>query len=146
MQLASGQRLGHYDIVAPIGAGGMGAVYRAHDAVLRRTVAIKVLHDDLAGEARGKLLREARAASALSHPHICSVHNVEEAEGFAFIVMEHVSGRPLQTLAGRALLPSQVQRYGMQIARALELNYLLRFHKFSMLFCRRWLCFFSATA
>lgn len=120
MQLASGQRLGHYDIVAPIGAGGMGAVYRAHDTVLRRTVAIKVLHDDLAGEARGKLLREARAASALSHPHICSVHNVEEAEGFAFIVMEHVSGRPLQTLAGRALLPSQVQRYGMQIARALE--------------------------
>ena len=82
MQLASGQRLGHYDIVAPIGAGGMGAVYRAHDTVLRRTVAIKVLHDDLAGEARGKLIREARAASALSHPHICSVHNVEEAEGF----------------------------------------------------------------
>ena len=75
----------------------MGAVYRAHDTVLRRTVAIKVLHDDLAGEARGQLLREARAASALSHPHICAVHNVEEAEGFAFIVMEHVSGRPLQS-------------------------------------------------
>ena len=120
MQLAGGQRLGHYDIVAPIGAGGMGAVYRAHDTVLRRTVAIKVLHDDLAGEARGQLLREARAVSALSHPHICAVHNVEEAEGFAFIVMEHVSGRTLQALAGRALPAPQVQRYGIQIARALD--------------------------
>ena len=120
MQLVGGQRLGHYDIVAPIGAGGMGAVYRAHDTVLRRTVAIKVLHDDLAGDARGQLLREARAASALSHPHICAVHNVEEAGGFAFIVMEHVSGRPLQALAGRAQPASQVQRYGIQIARALD--------------------------
>jgi eukaryotic-like serine/threonine-protein kinase len=120
MQLAGGQRLGHYDIVAPIGAGGMGAVYRAHDTMLRRTVAIKVLHDDLAGEARAQLLREARAVSALSHPHICAVHNVEEAEGFAFIVMEHVAGRTLQALAGRALPAPQVQRYGMQIARALD--------------------------
>ena len=120
MQLASGQRLGHYEIVAPIGGGGMGAVYRAHDTVLRRTVAIKVLHDDLAGDARGQLLREARAVSALSHPHICAVHNVEEAEGVAFIVMEHVSGRTLQTLAGHALPAPQVQRYGIQIARALD--------------------------
>src|SRR5262245_33875758 len=95
MQLAGGQRLGHYDIVAPIGAGGMGTVYRAYDTVLRRTVAIKLLHDDLAGEARGQLLREARAASALSHTHICAVHNVEEADGFTFIVMAHVSGSPL---------------------------------------------------
>lgn len=116
---ASGHRLGHYEILARIGAGGMGEVYRARDTVLRRTVAIKVLHADLAGDARGHLLREARAASALSHPHICIVHSVEEADGFAFIVMEYVSGKPLDRLIREVLSADQVRRYGIQIAHAL---------------------------
>ncbi len=119
MVLAIGQRLGHYEIQAPIGSGGMGAVYRAHDTLLRRTVAIKVLHSDLAGDARARLLREARAASALSHPRICTVHSVEEADGFTFIVMEHVAGEPLHQVGAR-LTGDQISRYGIQIARALE--------------------------
>jgi eukaryotic-like serine/threonine-protein kinase len=119
MVLATGQRLGHYEVLAAIGSGGMGAVYRAHDTLLRRTVAIKVLHGDLAGDARAHLLREARAASALSHPNICTVHSVEDADGFAFIVMEYVSGQPLDQISAR-LSSDQISRYGTQIARALD--------------------------
>ena len=119
MAFAAGHRLGHYEILAPLGAGGMGEVYRAHDTLLRRTVALKVLRANVGGETRGLLLREARAASALSHPHICTIHSVEEAEGVSFIVMEHLSGHNLQELTKRALPADQVRRYGIQIARAL---------------------------
>ena len=119
MALAAGDRIGHYEILAPIGAGGMGEVFRARDTLLRRTVAIKVLHAGVAHGARGRLLREARAASQLSHPHICSVHSVEEADGYAFIVMEYISGRPLHTLIHSALPAERTRRYGIQIAQAL---------------------------
>jgi serine/threonine protein kinase len=119
MRFTAGHRLGHYEILSPIGAGGMGEVYRAHDTMLRRTVALKVLRADIGGEARGLLLREARAASALSHPHICTIHSVEEADGVSFIVMEHVEGQSLQELTQRALPPDRIRRYGSQIARAI---------------------------
>ncbi|MCI0402311.1 MAG: serine/threonine protein kinase [Acidobacteria bacterium] len=120
--LSPGTKLGHYKILAPIGAGGMGEVYRAHDEQLDRDVAIKVLpashfSDDTA---RARLLREARAAAALNHPHICTIHEVGEADGQAYIAMELVEGRPLAEVIPRGGLPvEQVLRYGSQIAGAL---------------------------
>ena len=88
----TGQRLGHFRIVDRIGAGGMGVVYRAHDEHLDRDVAIKVLPAASFRDpsARARLLREARTASKLNHPHICTIHEVGEAEGQAYIAMELV--------------------------------------------------------
>jgi len=122
MPLAAGTRLGTYEILNAIGAGGMGEVYRAHDDQLHRIVAIKVLPtattDDPA--ARGRLVREARAAAALNHPHICTVHQVGEADGQTFIAMELVEGATLSArLADGPLPPEQVVRYGIQLADAL---------------------------
>lgn len=121
MTLAVATRLGPYQIEALLGAGGMGEVYRARDSVLRRTVAIKVLAALADDEvARGSLLHEARAASALNHPHICTIHEVGDALGQPYIVMEHVTGRTLaQLLAAGALAPDDVVRYGAQMADAL---------------------------
>jgi non-specific serine/threonine protein kinase len=116
-----GQRLSHFRIVEKIGAGGMGEVYRAHDEQLDRDVAIKVLpagsfHDPTA---RSRLLREARTASKLNHPHICTIHEVGEADGQAYIAMELVEGQTLSArLAEGALPPEQVLRYGLQLADA----------------------------
>jgi TRAP transporter TAXI family solute receptor len=119
MTLARGTRLGPYVIESPIGAGGMGEVYKAHDPTLQRTVAIKVLakQDE---DASARLLQEARAASALNHPHICTIYEVGEHEGQAFIVMEHVEGQSLSALVpADGLPPESVIRYGTQIADAL---------------------------
>ena len=98
--LPSGTRLGPYEIVAPLGAGGMGEVYRARDTRLDRPVAIKLLNAELSGDAIGRerFEREARSIAALTHPHICTVHNVGDHEGNAFLVMELLEG---PTLAGR---------------------------------------------
>ncbi len=98
-----GKTLAHYRIVGKIGAGGMGEVYRAHDEKLDRDVALKVLPASALADptARARLLREARTASALNHPHICTVHEVGEADGQAYIAMEYVAGQPLS-----ALIPS----------------------------------------
>lgn len=115
-----GRVLGRYRIVSKLGAGGMGVVYRAHDEVLQRDVALKFLGEALAPDAPGSSLREARAASALSHPNICTVHEVGEAGGEFFIVMELIEGQPLSDLIGGVGLPFQpVMRYGAQIAGAL---------------------------
>ena len=88
-----GSNLSHYTVEALLGKGGMGIVYRAHDTVLNRTVAIKVLAnraiDD--AESRRRLLKEARAASALNHPNIVTIHSVEREGNLDFIVMEHAS-------------------------------------------------------
>jgi serine/threonine-protein kinase len=122
MALAPGSRLGGYDVVEPLGAGGMGEVYRARDVKLRRDIALKVLPRELADDAerRGRLLREARAAAALNHPNICTVYDVGEADGHAYISMEVVEGQPLSArLAGRPLAPDEVLRYGVQLADAL---------------------------
>lgn len=117
-----GQTLGHYRIIEKIGAGGMGVVYRARDERLKRDVALKLLGTDASGdpEADRKLLHEAQSASALNDPHICTIHEVGEANGRAFIVMELVNGRPLdKVIPPDGLPPALVVRYGTQVASAL---------------------------
>ncbi|MCU1275472.1 MAG: glycosyl hydrolase repeat-containing glycosyl hydrolase [Bryobacterales bacterium] len=117
-----GKQLGHYRVVSKIAEGGMGAVYRAHDEVLKRDVAVKVVGERGAMDqsSREYLLHEARASSALSHPNICTIHEVGEVNGELYIVMELVQGKTLAELIGSAALPVEsVLRYGVQIARAL---------------------------
>jgi serine/threonine protein kinase/tetratricopeptide (TPR) repeat protein len=117
-----GQIISHYRIVEKIGAGGMGEVYRARDERLRRDVAFKILPPESQGgaDAERKLLREARSASALNDPRICVIHEVGEAGGRPFIVMELVDGSPLSSLIpSEGLRPELVVRYGVQIAAAL---------------------------
>jgi len=114
--------LGHYRIVSKIGEGGMGVVYRAHDEVLHRDVALKVVSKNvgLDQSTSQDLLREARASSALSHPNICTIHEVGETNGELYIVMELVEGKSLRSLIGDTGLPIEsVLRYGVQIANAL---------------------------
>ena len=112
--------LGHYRIVSKLGEGGMGVVYRARDQMLQRDVALKFFSATLGLEARQFLLREARAASALSHPNICTVHEVGEADGEFYIVMELIEGKPLNVSISNGGLPYEsVMRYGAQIAAAL---------------------------
>ena len=119
MPVPSGTRIGPYEVLSEIGSGGMGHVYRAHDPTLQRTVAIKVLAQQ-DHEASARLLQEARAASALDHPNICTVHEVGDYEGKAFIVMAYVEGKPLSELIpADGLPPASVLRYGTQIADAL---------------------------
>lgn len=118
-----GKIFGHYRIVERIGAGGMGVVYRAHDERLARDVALKFPPADAIPdeESRAQLLREARTASALNHPNLCTIYDVGEADGGVYIVMEFVSGKPLAALIPADGLPSAlVIRYGAQIADALE--------------------------
>jgi len=118
-----GRTLGHYRIVEKIGAGGMGVVYRAHDEKLARDVVLKVLPEHVVSDsaARERLLHEARTASALNHPHSCTIHEVGEADGQIFIAMEYVEGHPLSALISSEGLPAEsVIRYGIQVADALE--------------------------
>jgi serine/threonine protein kinase len=117
-----GELLGHYRIVSQIGQGGMGVVYRAHDEVLQRDVALKVVGEGSVVEksSREKLLHEARAASALSHPNICTIHEVGDFDGELYMVMELVEGKTLKTLIGSASLAVEpLLRYGVQLAAAL---------------------------
>jgi serine/threonine-protein kinase len=116
--LLPNQRLGRYEILDLIGTGGMGSVYRARDTLLRRIVALKLLHGVGGNGLPPRLLREARAASALNHPHICTVYGLEEADGHAFIVMEYIAGESLQALSKAGLTFAQVLKYGRQIADA----------------------------
>ncbi len=129
MPLAPGTRLGHYEILAPLGAGGMGEVYRARDPRLERTVAVKVLSPLLAAspELRARFEREARAASALNHPHICAVYDIGSAPGEAgsgdsvFLVMEHLEGETLAHRLARGPLPTaELLARGTEIADALD--------------------------
>ncbi|HEU4457140.1 MAG TPA: serine/threonine-protein kinase, partial [Longimicrobium sp.] len=113
--------LGRYQIEEEIGAGGMGVVHRAVDTQLKRTVALKTISDPPEDDgAREAVMREARAASALSHPHICTVYEVDEADGCSYVVMEHVEGRTLNRLIPPDGLPPETTlRYGVQVADAL---------------------------
>jgi tetratricopeptide (TPR) repeat protein len=121
MPLVAGTKLGPYEIVAPLGAGGMGEVYRARDARLGRDVAVKVLQESLGGSAWERFEREARAASALNHPNICAVYDVGEAGGSPYLVMELVEGRTLRDYIGKQPAdPAAAVALGVQIADALE--------------------------
>ena len=117
-----GGRLAHYRIISRLGAGGMGEVYRARDEQLDREVAVKVLPASSFGDptARARLVREARAAAALNHPNICTVYEVGEADGQAYIAMELVEGRTLSAMLHAGPLPAEhVVHYGRQLADAL---------------------------
>ena len=121
MSVPNGARLGPYEILGLIGAGGMGEVYRARDTRLDRTVAIKVLPTQLAdSERRQRFEREARAVSALSHPNICSLYDVGNQDGIDFLVMEYLEGETLAARLAKGPLPKdQLVRYALQIAEAL---------------------------
>ena len=117
-----GTTLAHYEIEDRLGEGGSGVVYRGRDLRLDRPVAIKVLADALRDDelAWGRLLREARLASQLNHPHIAAIYDLGEEEGRAYIVMEYVEGLPLADLIPDGGMPlEQVERYAVQIADAL---------------------------
>jgi serine/threonine-protein kinase len=123
MALTPGTRLGPYEIVATAGSGGMGEVYRAKDTRLDRVVAIKVLPEaDLQDPGRRQRLeREARAVSNLSHPNICTLHDIGHQDGVDYLVMEFLEGETLATRLEKGPLPrEQVLRYGMELAGALD--------------------------
>src|SRR5437764_11826078 len=100
MSLAAGSKIGPYEILAQIGAGGMGEVYRALDTRLNRPVAVKLLSDELAdAAARRRFQREAQTASSLNHPHILTVHDAGEIEGRQYLVTEYIDGGTLKDWA-----------------------------------------------
>jgi len=111
MPLSSGTRLGPYAILSPLGAGGMGEVYEARDTRLNRTVAIKVLPREFSADPgrRVRFEREARTIASLSHPHICTIHDVGDHEGVAFLVMERLEG---ETLAAWRIRPAAASTCG----------------------------------
>jgi eukaryotic-like serine/threonine-protein kinase len=122
MGLAPGTKLGPYEIVAPLGVGGMGEVYRARDPRLERDVAIKVLPANLSSDPnlRQRLEREAKAVSKLSHPHICTLHDIGNQDGTDFLVMELLDGETLEQRLMKGPLPSdQTVRCAAQVADAL---------------------------
>jgi len=121
--LSAGTRLGPYELLAPIGAGGMGEVYRAKDTRLERTVAVKVLppHLSSSAESRQRFEREAKTISQLSHPHICALYDVGNQDGVEFLVMEYLEGETLSDrLLKGPLVFDQVLRFGVEIADALD--------------------------
>src|SRR5262252_5055144 len=123
MALAPGSKLGPYEIVGPLGAGGMGEVYRARDTRLDRTVAIKILPADISADpvAKQRFEREAKAISGLNHPNICTLHDVGRQDGIDYLVMECVEGETLAKRLEKGPLPlEQVLKYGAQIADALD--------------------------
>ena len=123
MSLASGTRLGPYEVLTPLGAGGMGEVYRARDTRLDRIVAVKILPSHLSDNVtlRQRFEQEAKAISGLNHPHICILHDVGHQDGTAFLVMEYLEGETLAKLLERGPLPlAQILKYGVEIADALD--------------------------
>src|SRR4029079_700561 len=115
--------LGPYELVAPLGAGGMGEVWRARDTRLAREVAVKVLPAGFASSAplRARFEREAKAISSLNHPHICTLHDVGSEDGVDYLVMELLDGESLAPRLERGPLPlEQLLRCVVQVAAALE--------------------------
>src|ERR1700681_823672 len=123
MALASNTKLGPYEIISPLGAGGMGEVYRARDTRLERTVAIKILPTHLSSnpEAKQRFDREARAISSLNHPNICTLHDVGHQDGIDYLVMEFLEGETLADRLRKGPLPlQQTLKYGIEICEGLE--------------------------
>jgi Tol biopolymer transport system component len=123
MLLSSGSRLGPYEIIAPLGAGGMGEVYRARDSRLGRDVAIKILPARVSSDStlKQRFEREARTISKLNHPHICVLHDIGSQDGVDYLVMECIEGETLAKRLERGCLPpDQVLKFGAQIADALD--------------------------
>ena len=123
MALEAGTRLGDYEILSPIGAGGMGEVYKARDVRLDRTVAIKVLPAHLSENAqlRQRFEQEARAVSSFNHPNICTLHDIGRAEGIDFMVMEYIEGETLAERIARGAIPlEEAIEIGLRVADALD--------------------------
>jgi len=123
MALTPGKRLGPYEIQSPLGAGGMGEVYRARDTRLDREIAVKILPSHLSDnpEAKQRFDREARTISSLNHPNICTLYDVGHQDGIDFLVMEYLEGETLADRLRKGPLPiEQVLKYGIEICDGLE--------------------------
>jgi eukaryotic-like serine/threonine-protein kinase len=122
MRFNSGAQIGPFEILSPLGAGGMGEVYRARDTRLDRIVALKFLSEStLAASDPQRFQREARAISRVTHPHVCALHDIGESDGLTYLVLEFVEGDTLAARLRRGPLALQeLLQYGIQIAEALD--------------------------